>query len=115
MKLEGGREGTMNTDFNLSLVTPGFEYDLDFTTTNFAPFIENTFRINEKFSVTPGIRYEYIHSTIKGFNPSEDEITTVYTDRSNDRYIFLTGIGIQFKTSHSTNIYAYWSQPHRPL
>jgi len=115
MKRQGGGVGTTGSDFDLTLVEPDFEYDLDFTTTNFAPFIENTFYIGEKFSVTPGVRYEYINSTIKGFSPTEDEIGVIYSDRSKNRYIFLSGIGLQFKTTSTTNIYANWSQAYRPM
>ncbi len=115
MKRQGGGEGTTGTDFDLSLVNPVFEYALDFTTTNFAPFIENTFRFGERWSVTPGARFEYINSTIKGYNPSEDETSILYSDRSKNRYIFLTGIGTQFNVTHMTNIYVNWSQAYRPM
>ena len=40
-----------------------FARDLDFTTENIALFAENQFKVSEKFSVTPGIRYEYIKNT----------------------------------------------------
>ncbi len=114
MKRQEGGEGTTGSDFDLALVGP-YENDLDFTTTNLAPFIENTFRFGEKLSVTPGLRYEYINSTIKGYSLSDDGNSVVYSDRSKNRYIFLTGIGLQFKTSSTTNIYANWSQAYRPM
>jgi len=115
MKRQGGGVGTTGADFDLTLVEPNFEYDLNFTTTNLAPFIENTFYFGEKFSVTPGTRFEFIHSTIKGYNASEDETSVVYSDHSRNRYIFLSGIGLQFKTSAATNIYANGSQAYRPM
>lgn len=115
MKRQGGGVGTTGTDFDLTLVEPDYEYDLDFTTTNFASFIENTFRFGERLSVTPGIRYEYINSTVKGYNPSNDETSRVYSDRSKNRYLFLSGVGVQFKTTSSTNVYANWSQAYRPM
>ncbi|MBS1505874.1 MAG: TonB-dependent receptor [Bacteroidetes bacterium] len=115
MKRQGGGVGTTGFDFDLNLVQPGFEYDLDFTTTNLAAFIENTFHVSEKFSVTPGFRYEYINSTIKGYNPSEDETAVIYSDRSKNRFIFLSGVGLQFEISNTTNVYANWSQAYRPM
>ncbi len=115
MKRQGGGEGTTGSDFDLTLVNPVYEYDLNFTTTNIAPFIENTFRFNERLSITPGARFEYINSTIKGYNPTEDGTAVVYSDRSKNRYIFLTGFGAQFCVTSSTNIYANWSQAYRPL
>lgn len=115
MKRQGGGMGTTGFDFDLNLVQPGFEYDLNFTTTNLAVFVENSFHLNEKFSITPGFRYEYINSTIKGYNPSEDETAVIYSDRSKNRFIFLSGIGLQLETSSSTNVYANWSQAYRPM
>ncbi len=114
MKRQEGGVGTTGSDFDLNLVGP-YENDLNFTTTNLAPFIENTFRFGEKLSVTPGMRYEYINSTVKGYSLSDDENSVVYSDRSKNRYIFLTGIGLQLRTTSSTNIYANWSQAYRPM
>ncbi len=114
MKRQEGGTGTTGSDFDLTLVRP-YENDLDFTTTNLAPFIENTFHFGEKLSVTPGVRYEYINSTVKGHSLSDDETGVVYSDRSKNRYIFLSGIGLQLKTTSTTNIYANWSQGYRPM
>ncbi len=114
MKRQGGGPGTTASDFDLSLLGP-YEYDLDFTTTNFAPFLENTFHITEKLSVTPGLRYEYINSTVKGYSPNDAEDAIIYSDRSKNRYVFLAGTGLQYKTSLTTNFYANWSQAYRPL
>ncbi|HLZ17009.1 MAG TPA: TonB-dependent receptor, partial [Cyclobacteriaceae bacterium] len=77
--------------------------------------VENTFRFGEKLWITPGVRYEYINSTVKGYNPSEDGTSTIYSDRSKNRNIFLSGIGLQWSTSSTTNIYANWSQAYRPM
>lgn len=115
MKRQGGGEGTTGADFDFTLVTPGYEYDLDFTTTNFATYVENTFRPNAMLSITPGIRYEYINSSVKGFNPSDIDGQTIYSDQSKERNILLAGISMQFNTSSTTNIYANWSQAYRPL
>ena len=115
MKRQGGGEGTTGTDFDLTLVTPGWGYDLDFSTTNFAPFIENTFRFGDRLSVTPGLRYELIQSAIKGYNSNEAGDGTINSDESRTRHIFLAGVGLQFKTTSSTNIYANWSQAYRPF
>ncbi len=47
-RLEGG-EGTTGSDFDLSITGP-WEKNMDFTTTNIAPFAENIFRIGKNFS-----------------------------------------------------------------
>ena len=115
MKRQGGGEGTTGSDFDLTLVNPVYGYDLDFTTVNVAPFIESTFRLNEKLSVTPGLRYEFIQSGVQGYNPNEEKDGNVISDQSRTRHIFLAGIGIQYKTTSATNIYANWSQAYRPF
>lgn len=115
MKRQGGGKGTTGSDFDFTLVEPGYEYDLAFTTTNFSPFIENTFRLGSRFSITPGLRYEYIKSGVKGFSPSYDDTSTIYADQSKVRSIFLAGVGAQFSLTSTTNIYANYSQAYRPL
>jgi Fe(3+) dicitrate transport protein len=111
-KRQGGGEGTTRTDFDLSVTGP-YEYDLDFTTTNIAPFIENIFRINNRFTITPGFRLEYLKSTGKGYK--EDGGSKIITNEDRNRYIPLFGIGTEFKTSSNTNIYASISQAYRPI
>ena len=115
MKRQGAGVGTTGSGYDFTLVTPGFGYDLDFTTTNIAPFIENTFRFGDRVSITPGLRYEFINSTIKGYNPNEAGTGSINSDQSKVRNIILAGIGAQFKTSLTTNIYANWSQAYRPF
>ena len=111
-KRQGGGEGTTGTDFNLS-VNGEYEYDLDFTTTNIAPFIENIFRVNNHFTITPGFRLEYLRSTGKGYK--EDNGTKIITNENKGRYIPLAGVGMEYKTSPNTNIYANISQSYRPI
>jgi Fe(3+) dicitrate transport protein len=115
MRRQGGGEGTTGSDFDFSLVNPMYGYDLDFTTNNIAPFVENTFRFGERLAITPGLRYELIQSSVKGYNPNETETGVINSNESRTRHIFLAGIGLQFKTSNSTNLYANVSQAYRPF
>lgn len=114
MKRQGGGLGTTGSDFDLTLLDPHFEYSLDFTTINIAPFVENIFRVTERLSVTPGFRFEYIHSTAKGYTTDDDSGKEVVANESRKRYIPLFGIGAQYKTSNTTNIYGNISQAYRP-
>ncbi len=111
-KRQGGGEGTTGTDFDLS-VKGEYEYDLDFTTTNIAPFVENLFRFNNRFTVTPGFRLEYLRSTGKGYK--EDNGVKVLTNENRKRYIPLFGLGAEYKTSPNTNLYVNISQSYRPI
>lgn len=110
---EGGL-GTTGTDFDMTLLDPNYENDLRFTTTNIAPFIENIFRVTKKFSITPGFRFEFINSTVDGYITDEDG-NIVTSSKSKKRFIPLAGIGLQYKTTNTTEVYANWSQAYRPV
>ncbi len=110
-KRQGGGEGTTGSDFDLS-ITGNWGYNLDFTTTNIAPFVENIFRIGDKFSVTPGFRFEYLHSTAKGYKTTDNVKQTAIENRNRTYPLF--GIGLEYKATSNTNIYGNFSQAYRP-
>lgn len=108
-----GTRGT-NYDITINSYTNGFEYarQLDFTTENIAAYAENMFKITERFSITPGIRYENIINAIKGrINTAADGNIT---DKRN-RTVYLLGLSTQYNTSATTNLYANYSQAFRPI
>jgi Fe(3+) dicitrate transport protein len=111
-KKQSGGEGTTGTDFDLS-ITGEYKKNIDFTTTNMAPFIENIFRVNDKFSITPGFRFEYIRSTSKGYKESDEG--RLIANESRNRYLPLLGLGLEYKTTGYTNAYANISQAYRPI
>jgi Fe(3+) dicitrate transport protein len=104
---EGG-VGTTGSDFNTSLVGP-YETDVRFDNRNVAVFAENVFRIGTRLSVTPGLRLEYLHSTVDGYTD------TVITPRAKDRSFLLAGVGAQYSTSATTDLYANITQAYRPI
>lgn len=110
-KMSGG-EGTTGTDFDLS-ITGEFGKDINFTTTNVAPFVENIFRINNRFSITPGFRFEYIKSTSDGYKKKSG--VKLFTDENRKRYKPLFGVGLEYKTTVYSNLYANISQAYRPI
>ena len=111
-KRQGGGEGTTGSDFDLTVTGP-YEYDLDFTTTNVAPFIENIFRLTNRLTVTPGFRFEYLKSTAKGYK--EEDGNKLIANESRNRSIPLFGLGIEYKVAGNTNVYANISQAYRPI
>jgi Fe(3+) dicitrate transport protein len=106
-------EGTTRTDFDLTQ-TGNYGVSLLFKTINYGAFLENLFRITDRLSVTPGIRYDNLRSTLNGteykvyknFNP---------VSNSTSRNIVLGGIGAQYKVTESINIYGNYSQAYRPI
>ena len=105
--------GTTGTDFDLTQ-TGNYGINLLFKTTNYGAFLENLFRITDRLSVTPGIRYDNLNSTLNGteykvyknFNP---------LSLSTNRNIVLGGIGAQYNITQSINIYGNYSQAYRPI
>lgn len=67
--------GTTGTDYDLTLVEPGFVRDLHFKTSNVALFAENAFHIGSRLTISPGARFEAGISKMRGlirhYSPGE--------------------------------------------
>lgn len=106
-------KGTTNSDFDLT-IEGIYPRNLDFNTENAALFLENQFKVTDLFSVTPGIRYEYINSTAQGQFAISANTPVALQDKSISRSKPLFGIGLEYKIQ-STNVYANISQAFRPV
>lgn len=93
------------------LAIGAFDENFHFSTTNLSAFIENYFKINERFSITPGIRYELLKSKVTG----ADTAKIAYDKTQKTRGFILFGMGLQYKTGKSTNIYFNISESYRPV
>lgn len=97
--------------------------DFDNPNLNWAVFGENVWYLNERWSITPGFRWEYIKTESEGFskrinldgagNVILNE--TVYSDNSNERNFVLLGLGASFKPNEKTEYYANASQNYRSV
>lgn len=107
-------KGDTDFDFNTIILTEKFPSDYEYQTKNTAVFAENIFHISNAFSVTPGLRYENIKSSIEGRASivSGNEINV--NPQTITRDIVLSGVGVEFKIN-STNIYGNFSQAYRPV
>lgn len=105
-------KGTTGSDYDLTLVEPGWGRDLRFKTNNVALFVENAFRLTESLTLTPGLRAESGSSDLGGS-------TTYYPeDRlpvSIDHQYILAGANMQYDLSARQNLYAGWAQAYRPV
>ena len=105
-------KGTTGTDFDLSLVTPGWGRDLHYKTSNFAAFVENNWALFNGFSLNTGIRVESGTSDLSGkttYYPEDDLPNKI-------KHAFpLFGLSAEYKLSYNSNIYAGWSQAYRPV
>ena len=106
-------KGTTGSDFDLS-IDGRFARDLDFTTENVAVFFENQFKVTEKFSVTPGVRYEYIKNIGEGRYGISNGNDVAFPDKTVSRSKPLFGLGLEYKF-RTTNIYANITQAFRPV
>ncbi len=117
-KNQHGAEGTTGSDLDYTTTSP-WGGNMNFYTTNIALFVENTFRIGKRLSVTPGLREEYLSTIADGYDENEAEDSSdpyVYAImKKKSRSFLVGGVGIQFKTSETTNIYANFSQSYRPI
>jgi len=105
--------GTTASNFDLE-IDGRFSRTLDFQTDNIALFAENQFKVNNSLSITPGIRYENIKSSIDGRLGITDGNDVNVMPESLSRNKILMGIGVEYKL-HKTNFYANFSQAFRPV
>lgn len=95
----------------------------DFPNLNVALFGEHILYLSDKFSVTPGIRYEYIKTKSEGFfksfnfdgagNVINEE--TIIDNRTFDRSLVLLGVGTSYKFSKNAELYGNVSQNYRSV
>jgi Fe(3+) dicitrate transport protein len=84
----------------LKLIFP-YGIDLRFNTVNYAAFAENLFQITKRFSVTPGIRYEFINTDLQG------KITNGTADVAykGNRSFPLFGAALQYQINNYSQLY----------
>lgn len=105
-------KGSTGSDFDLSLVTPGWGRDLHFKTNNLALFVENKWNPLTDFSISAGMRYETGQSDLSGkinYYPDDQLPNQI-------KHSFpLFGLNAEYKFNEYNNIYAGWSQAYRPV
>lgn len=109
-------KGSTGSDYDMTVSGGTWLRDIDFKTTNMAAFAENIFYLTKNFLVIPGIRYEYITGNASGrngFTNTGAEITLQNQKKS--RGFVLAGIGMEYHTSKTTEIYANITQAYRPV
>lgn len=98
--------------------------DYTFNNINYANFVENVFFLSDRFSVTPGARFEYIETHVNGsynsnvLHPLTKEVLmTISEDEKtvSKRAIVLGGIGASYKTKKGIEVYANFSQNYRAI
>ena len=94
-----------------------------FPSSNVAAFAEHIFRLNGKWSITPGFRYEYIRTTAKGhyreiLRDLADNIIVDETfpeERAQARSFLIGGLGVSYKANQGFESYFNISQNYRSI
>ncbi|CAA9264859.1 MAG: Iron(III) dicitrate transport protein FecA [uncultured Adhaeribacter sp.] len=85
---------------------------------NAAAFAENIFQLSDKWSITPGIRLEYISTKADGYYYRTMRFVPdvkVNEKKENNRSFALVGIGTSYDISKGVELYANISQNYRSI
>lgn len=120
--------GSSGSDANFNLATNEFplfasQSDYQYPNLNAAVFGENIFRVSQKFSITPGFRFEKIRTQAEGFyrkinlDLAGDPILDILVQEDNvkDRNFVLLGVGLSYKPATSLEWYGNLSQNYRSV
>ena len=108
-------KGSTGSDYDVTVIGL-YPRDVQFYSNNLAGFIENIFRISDKFYVIPGIRYEWLEGSASGRNGINSLGTAINLQNiTRSRNFILGGIGDEYHISNTTELYANISQAYRPI
>ncbi|QHV94405.1 TonB-dependent receptor domain-containing protein [Spirosoma endbachense] len=117
--------GSTGRDANFTFIDDkqAISSDYQFPNRNVSVFAENILYVGEKLSITPGVRFEYIHTTADGFygtvtrDLAGNIISSTRTNeyRTNGRQFVIGGIGISYKPTPQLDIYGNLSQNYRSI
>lgn len=97
--------------------------DYQFPNRNYAAFVENIFELSDKFSLTPGIRFENIQTFSKGYYQirTYDGAGNLVAEKREDedlnrkRSFVILGLGASYKWKPQVELYANFSQNYRAI
>ena len=108
-------KGDRGIDYSLNYVDGHYSSAFNFTNNNFALFAENLFKIG-KFTITPGIRYEYINSTTAGQLAIYSKDSSLAAAKNKAvRSVFIMGLAASYHINNKLEIYSSISQAYRPI
>ncbi len=115
LRYRGGK-GTTGTDYNISLQDGAlWTGDIDYGSKNAALFVENLFSVTEKFTLIPGIRYEYLFAKASGYTGFSNGNPVYLQNQERSRGFLIAGLGMEYAIANSTKLYANATQSYRPV
>ena len=123
---QGPGSNGKNADFNMKnedFPFYNFQSNYKYPNKNLSFFSENIIYLNEKVSITPGLRYEYIRTESDGFfkKTNRDAAGNVIFDELinnselRKRNFILLGLGASYKLSDSFEVYFNISENYRSV
>ncbi len=120
--------GTNGADADFSLADTAFpaypnQSAFDFPNRNLAVFAEHIYYFNDRWSITPGARYEYINTGSEGsFRRIDFDLAgnVIRDDRFEDdrtfaRNLLLLGAGLSYRGNNGFELFANFSQNYRSV
>ncbi|MEO1054681.1 MAG: TonB-dependent receptor [Bacteroidota bacterium] len=120
---QGDASNSAGADFSFLNPEDLEDFDYDFPSINYALFAENVLNLTDRFSITPGVRFEYIDTDSEGtwkqiVRNFAGEIVTEnrFTEaRSVNRSFVLFGLGASYYLNDNLNLYANYSENFRSV
>ncbi len=120
---QGFASDSSDADFNyLNPNNPG-QSEFTFPSINLAGFAEHLFNLTDRFSITPGVRFEHVTTSSNGYyfqrayDLAGNLILEERLDEQKDlsRNFLLMGLGAGYRTGKASEVYANWSQNYRAI
>ncbi|MBC7450589.1 MAG: TonB-dependent receptor [Cytophagales bacterium] len=113
LKKQGSANDGYGADFYF--INPDtLQANYKFPSYNVSLFSENIFYVTNRFSVTPGIRFEYISTAADGVYLTVDSVL-LPSEKIRDRHFILLGLGTAYDVFPSLKAYANISQNYRSI
>lgn len=107
-------KGTTGSDYDLT-ISGNYLRDITFESRNGAAFVENIFRLGNKFLLVPGVRYEWLEGSASGINNTLNDVPQYLQNVKRSRGFLLAGVGTEFHVTKTTELYANFAQAYRPI
>lgn len=122
LSIQGAADNGLGANFDL-LDSEPLTSNYNNPSLNVALFTENIFRLTKRFSLVPGVRYEYIKTVSEGFyyDPITDLAGNVIADAGGNeniqktRNLVLFGLGATYRAKNNLEVYANASQNYKGI
>jgi Fe(3+) dicitrate transport protein len=121
---QGFADNGFGPNFTFDSFETNYQSDYSFPNVNIAAFAENIFRISPLWSITPGLRFEYINTASRGnyrianYHPNTVQLLSeqkVLEDFERPRSFVLAGIGTSYKIHEYAELYGNVSQNYKSI